>query len=178
MWLSIKANNNLYFRLHHIWPSSSAQHNSVQFGEGTAVAKDLLHLSSKLQPRQLSSQPLHRVLDPGENECGAEEGTWSFFSLSRGVNYDFPSKYEPRETVWTAIHQPVCLHPPEQCVTPWAQRRSEERLLPPSCTPVHTQPRPAARSPQSKPTLGKKEKLHWMTKWIFYIKTTKNFMPL
>lgn len=46
--LSVKENNNLYFWLHHIWPSSSAQHNSEQFGEGTAVAKDLLHLSSKL----------------------------------------------------------------------------------------------------------------------------------
>lgn len=71
----------------------------------------------KAQPRQLSSQPLHRILDPGENECGAEEGTWSAYSLSQGVNYGFPSKYEPRETVWAVIHQPACLHPPEQCMT-------------------------------------------------------------
>lgn len=63
---------------------------------------------------QLSSQPLRRILFPGEAECRLEERTWSFFSLSPGVNYDFPSKCEPRETVWMAIHQATCLHPPEQ----------------------------------------------------------------
>lgn len=86
----------------------------------------------KTQPRQLSSQPLHRILDRGEKECGVEERTWSAFSLSQGVNYDFPSKYEPRETAWTAIHQPGCLHPPEQCVTPGrkeGQKRGDFHLL-------------------------------------------------
>lgn len=81
---------------------------------------------------QLSSQPLCRILFPGETECRLEERTWSFFILSPGVNYDFPSKYEPRETASTVIHQPTCLHPPEQCATLRAQRRSVERLLPPS----------------------------------------------
>lgn len=81
---------------------------------------------------QLSSQPLGRILFPGETECRLEERTCSFFSLSPGLNYDFPSKYEPGETAWAAIHQPTCLHPPEQCATLRAQWRSAERLLPPS----------------------------------------------
>lgn len=85
----------LCFHLHHIWP---AEHIPVQFGEGTAGAGDLLQLSDDVWP-QLSSQPLGRILFPGETECRVEEErTCSFFSLSPGLNYDFPSKYEPGET--------------------------------------------------------------------------------
>lgn len=59
-------------------------------------------------------------------ESRAEEETCSFFSLSQGLSYDFPNKYEPRETDWLAIHQPGCLHPPEQCVNPPHPPRHKE----------------------------------------------------
>lgn len=126
--------------------------NNAVITESQAVFPDAPYMASPAHPRtvwrgdsccwrftppllrvwpQLSSQPLRRILFPGETECRVKERTWSFFSLSPGVNYDFPSKYEPGETVWMAIHQPTCLHPPEQCATLRAQRRSAERLLPP-----------------------------------------------
>lgn len=101
-----------WMRVCHIWQQSSAQFGPVEFREGTAVAGDLLHLSVE------SCWALSLFIASWIQECAAEQRTWSAFRLSQGVNYDFPSKAEPRETAWTVIHQPGCLHPPEQCVTP------------------------------------------------------------
>lgn len=100
----------------------------------------------KALPRQLNSQPLHRILDPGEKESRAEEETCSFFSLSRGLSYDFPNKCEPRETVWMAIHQAGCLHPPEQCVTPPGTKKVTRGFTSTFVHPVHTQPHPVGGS--------------------------------
>lgn len=126
--------------------------------------------STSPQSSVKAAEPLPCILDPGENEYGAEEGTWAFCSLSQGVNYDFPSKYEPRETAWMAIHQLGCLHPPEQYVTPRAQRRSEERLLPPSYTPLHTPPHPAVRRRHNKPPLGKKDSTDCEERMKFHLR--------
>lgn len=115
----------------------------------------------KAQPKRLSSRPLHCILDSGENECRAEEKTWSAFSLSQGVNYDFPSKAEPREIAWTVIHQPGCLHPPEQCVTPGpkeGQKRGDFHLhaqthisqIYPNTSHLQTSLCPAVKSLQNK----------------------------
>lgn len=109
-------NMKLYFWLCHIRQKSSVQcRRRILSGDSCGWRFTLpLH---EARPKQQSSQPLHRILDSGENECRAEERTWAAFRLSQGVNYDFPSKAEPREIAWTVIHQTGCLHPPEQCVT-------------------------------------------------------------
>lgn len=71
-------------------------------------------------------------------ESRAEEETCSFFSLSQGLSYGFPNKYEPRETDWLAIHQPGCLHPPEQCVTPPGTKKVTRGFTSTFSCPVHT----------------------------------------
>lgn len=93
-------------------------------------------------------------------ESSAEEETCSFFSLSQGLSYNFPNKYEPRETDWLAIHQPGCLHPPEQCVWPPPGTKKVTRGFTStfSC-PVHTQPHPAGGSKPWETLKGKNLKL-------------------
>lgn len=48
IWWSFEETNSLCFWLHHIWPLCTSRRCSARFGEGTAVAGDILHLSSEL----------------------------------------------------------------------------------------------------------------------------------
>lgn len=175
MWLSIKANNNLHFRLHHIWPSSSAQHNSVQFGEGTAVAKDLLHLSSKL--RQGSWAPSLFIVSWIQEKMSAEQkrgpglssaspGGW--ITISR-VNMN-PGKQSERQSISLG----VCIL--LNNVWPPGRKGGQKRGY------FHLHAHPYTHSLALQQEVLKvnqpwEKKLHWMTKWIFILKQQKTLCP-
>lgn len=106
-------------------------------GERTAVAGDLLHLSSKLCQ---DSWTLSLFIASWIQEKASPEPQ----------SYDFPNKSEPGETVWMAIHQPGCLHPPEQCVTPSppppGTKKVTRGFTSTFACPACTQPHPARGS--------------------------------
>lgn len=125
-------NEQSVFWLHHIWPLCTTRHRS---GERTAVAGDLLHLSSQLcqDSWTLSLFMASWIQEKASPEpkrrpalSSASPGGW--VTISR-INRN-PGK----QSEWPSISLGVCIlpnnvwppHPPQ------AQRRSPEGLLPPS----------------------------------------------
>lgn len=75
-----------------------------------------------------------------QQQTAGEEKTWFALSLSLGVNYDFPSNGEPGEADWMVIHQPGCLHPLKQCVTPGCKEGQKRK--PSTLIHIHTYAHP------------------------------------
>ncbi|TNN74933.1 hypothetical protein EYF80_014851 [Liparis tanakae] len=69
----------------HLLHMSTPSHSTVECELSVFILSSRPLMTKS--PTQLSSQPLHRILDPGENESRVER-TWSACSLSQGIEYE------------------------------------------------------------------------------------------
>lgn len=87
----------------------------------------------KALPRQLNSEPLHRILDPGERSPAQKRRPALSSASPRGwVTISLINMNPGKQTDWQSISLAVCILLNNVCDPPQAQRRSQEGLLPPS----------------------------------------------
>lgn len=89
----------------------------------------------KALPRQLNSEPLHRILDPGERSPEQKRRPALSSASPRGwVTISLINMNPGKQTDWQSISLAVCILL-NNVWPPQAQRRSQEGLLPPSRAP-------------------------------------------
>lgn len=89
----------------------------------------------KALPRKLNSEPLHRILDPGERSPEQKRRPALSSASPRGlVTISLTNMNPGKQTDWQSISLAVCILL-NNVWPPQAQRRSQEGLLPPSCAP-------------------------------------------
>lgn len=158
IWLSFEETNSLCFWLHHIWPLHiPALLRTVWRGDSCCwrFTPPLL----KALPRQLNSEPLHRILDPGERSPEQKRRPALSSASPRGwVTISLINMNPGKHTDWQSISLAVCILLNNVWPPPDTKKVTRGFTSTFSC-PAHSQPHPAGGSKPWEITLRRTERI-------------------